>query len=242
MSNSFFGAPPLSGQGGASPDMSGHWLSVADAVVICTERGLNRDIKTIRRWAQRSHARPENAEVLVREQDTPTGFRYVIEQESLERKIAQELAFEASRAEVDTSGHVQTSPGTPAPVQVQETPEIIDRTEPDMPTPAHPDPDMPEPNDETETRKLTVSSVTDDFLKDQISQKDGQIAELNAQIERRDRQIDAMLERDKETNILINTLQETLSQVMGLESPARMQLRARRAGDSPTGEDQRDTV
>ena len=93
-----------------------------------------------------------------------------------------------------------------------------------------------------QVRKLTVPTVTDGFLKDQIDQKDKQIEELNAQIERRDLHIDAMLERDRETNFLINTLQEALSQAMGLESPTRMQLRVRREGDSPASGDHRDTV
>ena len=233
-------SPP--GLGHTVPDMSGHWLTVADAVQFCAQKGLNRDIKTIRRWAQRSHSRPENAEVLVHEQDTPTGFRYVIEQSSLERKIAQELAFEASRAEADTTGHGHPGPDTPAPVPPPEMAEPTERTEPDMPPPAHPGPDKSEPAEDLETRKLTVSSVTDTFLKDQIAQKDAQIHELNQQIERRDRQMEAMLERDKETNILINTLQELFSQAIGIESPARMQLRTRPPGDSPASDDRRDAV
>lgn len=222
--------------------MSGQWLTVADAVQFCAEMGLNRDIKTIRRWAQRSHSRPENAEVLVHEQDTPTGFRYVIEQNSLERKIAQELAFEAGRAEADTTGQTRPSPDTPAYVPPPEMAQLLQRTVPDTSPPAHPGPDRDEPDEHSETRKLTVSSVTDTFLKDQIAQKDTQIFELNQQIERRDRQMDAMLERDKETNILINTLQELFSQAVGIESPARMQLRTRPPGDSPASDDRRDAV
>lgn len=234
--------PPLPGQVGTVPDMSGHWVTVTEAAEICAGQGLHRDIKTVRRWAQRSHARPENAEVLVHEQDTPTGFRYLIEASSLERKIAQELAFEASRAEADRDGQVLPGPGMPADPPVDETANMQDRTAPDRSTPVLPRPEMPDQPVEEEVRRLTVSSVTDDFLKDQIAEKDGQISQLNAQIERRDRQIDAMLERDKETNILINTLQETLSQVMGLESPARMRLRARDEGDSATGTTAGDAV
>ena len=99
--------PPLPGQGRPEPDMSGQWLSVPEAVTSCAEMGLGRDIKTVRRWAPRSQTKPENAEVLVHQQDTSTGFRYVIEKASLERKIAQDLAFEAKRTEEDRGGHVQ---------------------------------------------------------------------------------------------------------------------------------------
>ena len=115
------------------------------------------------------------------------------------------------------------------------------RTGPDTPTPVRPGPDT-SCEDETEVRKLSVSTVSDAFLKEQIVQKDSQIAELNAQIERRDRQIDAMLERDRETNILIHTLQETLSQSMGIETPERMRLRSQSTGDRPSGEDRNDTI
>ena len=230
-----FGDPDTPGPVRPSPDMSGQWLTVAEAVAHCTDRGLSRNMKTVRRWAQRSHARPENAEVLVREQDTPNGFRYVIEKTSLDRKIAQELAFDAKKSEGDRSGQIPTGPDMSTPGEHgnaadPQAPEGEDRS-----TPVRTDPDMP-------VRKLEVASVGDDFLKDQISQKDGQITELNEQIKRRDRQIDAMLERDKETNILINGLQEALSQSLGIESPTRMQLRAHREGDSAASEGSGDAV
>ena len=230
-----FGEPDTSGPVPPSPDMSGHWLTVAEAVAHCTDRGLSRNMKTVRRWAQRSHARPENAEVFVREQDTPNGFRYVIEKSSLERKIAQELAFDAKKSGGDMSGHALTDLDVSAPAEGESTTEVQEPEGEDRSTPVRTDPDMP-------VRKLEVASVGDDFLKDQISQKDGQITELNEQIKRRDRQIDAMLERDKETNILINGLQEALSQSLGIESPTRMQLRVRREGDSPASEGSSDAV
>ena len=156
--------PGTSGPVPLSPDMSGQWLSVTEAVAICAERGLSRNMKTVRRWAQRSHARPENAEVLVREQDTPNGFRYVIEKSSLERKIAQELAFDAAKMQEDMSGQVHTHPDLPAPVDPEETSDFREPDGGDTPAPARTDPDTP-------VRKLVVASVGDEFLKDQISQK-----------------------------------------------------------------------
>lgn len=227
--------PGAPGQVLPSSDMSGHWLTVAEAVALCAELGLNRNMKTVRRWAQRSHAHPENAEVLVREQDTPNGFRYVLERTSLERKIAQELAFEAAKAEADVPGQMQTDADMSGHEASEDMATLQTGHDPDTPPPVRTDPD-------TAVRKLVVESVGDGFLKDQIGQKDGQIAELNEQIRRRDRQIDAMLERDKETNILINGLQEALSQSLGIESPTRMQLRVRTEGDMATSKDRRDGV
>ena len=80
---------------------------------------------------------------------------------------------------------------------------------------------------------VAVTSVGDDFLKDQIGQKDTQITELNDQLKRRDEQIMTMLERDRGTNYLINGLQQALSQSLGIESPDR--LRIRREGDNRPG-------
>lgn len=193
----------------------------------------------MRRWAQRSHAKPENAEVLVHEQDTENGFRYVIDRESLDRKIAQELEFEAQRARANRSAPGPTDPGVSGHEPTEDVAETQDRTDEDTPAPARTEPDTP-------VRKLEVASLGDDFLKDQIAQKDRQIDELNDQLRRKDEHVSAMLERDKETNILINGLQEALTQSLGIESPTRMQLRARQTtrgeGDNAASDDDRNAV
>jgi hypothetical protein len=208
---------------------------VPEAAAYCAEKGLSRNIKTVRRWAQRSHQKPENAEVLVYEQDTENGFRYVIERESLDRKIAQELDFEAQRIQADRSAPAPTGPDMSGQAPAEDVAELQERTGEDTPAPVRTEPDTP-------VRKLEVATVGDDFLKDQVSQKDRQIDELNDQLRRKDEHVSAMLERDKETNILINGLQEALTQSLGIESPTRMQLRARREGDNPVSEDHRDAV
>lgn len=73
---------------------TGKWLTVADAVVFCTERALPRTPKTIRKWAARSYMNPENADISVRREDTGNGFRWSIEASSLDRKVSEELEFE----------------------------------------------------------------------------------------------------------------------------------------------------
>ena len=191
------------------------WLTVPEAVAYCEARGLSRNIKTIRRWAARSLSRPENAEVTVREEDTENGFRYVIERQSLDRKIAQELAFEAQRTAADMTAPIQTAPDAPGQAPTSQGPRTcqagVNDSEPAS-TPVRTEPDM-------SSRQLKVTSVGDDFLKDQIGQKDTQITELNDQLKRRDEQIMTMLERDRETNYLINGLQQALSQSLGIEAP-----------------------
>ncbi len=223
------------------PDMSGSWLSVPEAVAYCEAQGLSRNIKTIRRWAQRSHARPENAEVLVHEQDTGNGFRYVIEKTSLDRKIAQEIAFDAMRAEpdmnADTPAPVQVPPDTPVQASHAVEPQIVDeeaKTGEDTPAQA-------QTGTDPSVRKLEVTSRDESFLREQISQKDIQIAELNEQMRRKDDHISAMLERDKETNVLIHRLQDAMSRTLGV-SGADAKTHRLHEGDSAQGEDQADRV
>ena len=83
-----------------------------------------------------------------------------------------------------------------------------------MPQPVRTEADRPD-----QVRKLEVTSIGDDFLKDQIEQKDTQIGELNDQVRRRDEQIMTLLKRDRETNVLIKGLQHTLWHSLGIEPP-----------------------
>jgi hypothetical protein len=69
-------------------------MTVSEAVIRCTERGLSRTPKTIRKWAARSSAFPESADISVRREDTENGFRWSIEATSLDLKIDEELEFE----------------------------------------------------------------------------------------------------------------------------------------------------
>ena len=94
---------PLSGAHAIEPVQTGahgfgEWLTVSEAVTYCSLSGLERTPKTLRKWAHRSHRDPENAELTVRREDVDNGFRWTIEKTSLDRKVAQELEFEARRA------------------------------------------------------------------------------------------------------------------------------------------------
>jgi len=96
----------------------GEWLTVSEAVTYCSLSGLERTPKTLRKWAHRSNRDPENAELTVRREDVDNGFRWTIEKTSLDRKIAQELEFEARRAGepvspgADAAGEVHTGADT----------------------------------------------------------------------------------------------------------------------------------
>jgi hypothetical protein len=113
------------------------WLTVSDAVIHCTERRLPRTPKTIRKWAARSHLSPDNADISVRREDTENGFRWSIEAESLDRKIDEELEFEARKSgEPDSTGaHISE------PVPLEDTPktqtELAPNTSEPVPTGEH---------------------------------------------------------------------------------------------------------
>jgi hypothetical protein len=86
----------------------GDWLTVAEAVAYCTDKGLARTPKTVRKWAHRSHLHPDNAELVVRREDVDNGFRWTVERASLDLKIEQELEFEARRAKDEGGAPVHT--------------------------------------------------------------------------------------------------------------------------------------
>lgn len=237
------------------PAMSGEWLSVAEAVAYCAGKGLIRNIKTVRRWAHRSFAHPESAEVMAVRQDTETDFRYVIERSSLDVKIAQELEFEAKQRPsaalaaapwlADKAGQGQVGPGMDAGSPALSAPSLSERTDADRPADVRAGADAAGQDAAVALKVRPQSPGDDDFLKTQIAEKDRQIGNLHRQLERRDEQIMAMLERDRETNILIKGLQEALlpaSSTLG-EAPARrLAVRSLGLGEKPEGETADDAV
>lgn len=80
------------------------WLTVDQAVAFCAERGLSRTPKTLRKWAERSYNK-EDADIIVRREDTMWSYRWKIEKSSLARKVDQELSL----AGVNASEPVRTS-------------------------------------------------------------------------------------------------------------------------------------
>ena len=241
----------MPGQAHLGEDTAGQWMSVKEAVVYCADRGLPRNEKTIRRWAERSIKRPESPEVQVREQDTGFGFRYMIEKDSLDLKIKQELEFAAERGDAVMPGHAPSDPDMPGAARHEADQQSAAGSSPDMDGQADPRPGAPTPvHDETEpqdddgsrpdvpgqaltegdmpARKLPVRSVGDDFLMKQIEMKDQQLAV-------KDEQIRSMLERDKETNFLITLLHDLVHDVLALPKTEREHVWPGASGQSDPG-------
>lgn len=176
----------------------GDWLTVQETVAYCLSKGLNRTPKTVRKWALRSqNAEAGSAEIVAKAQDTENGFRWLIERNSLDVKIAQELEFDARRvAEVgqpNPSEPVPTSAGASSEVQVNE------RLDEQAGTGSHRSAPVP----------IGVASDAE-YLLLLVTQLD----RAHQQLDVKDRQIEALLERDRETNILIQGLQTSLTKVV----------------------------
>ena len=185
----------------------GDWLTVQDAVAYCLSHGLNRTPKTIRKWAQRSqNPISGSAEITVKSQDTENGFRWLIEKASLDVKIAQELEFETRKNKLDESANafeqVATGLNLSEPVPINELAKELTSTSENG-------------SAQVPTGSRPFGDDMIEFLKKQIDIKDQQIAV-------KDQQIGAMLERDRETNVLIQGLQTSLTQVVhALPHPKR---------------------
>lgn len=187
----------------------GDWLTVQEAVAYALSKGLNRTPKTIRKWALRSqNVESGFAEIIARTQDTENGFRWLIERVSLDVKIAQELEFEARKrteaADVDSSRLVPTGAHHSEGVQPNEFNADPAETGSYLSTP------------------VGTGAVNDtgyaEFLEKQLDR-------AHQQLDVKDRQIDALLERDRETNILIQGLQTSLTRVVEALPDGRRDLR-----------------
>jgi transposase len=207
MENNNIDGAHASEQVGTGFDGFGQWLTVQEAVAYCLSKGLSRTSKTVRKWAQRARD-PDSgtAEIAVKAQDTENGFRWLIERSSLDVKIEQEKQFEKRRDgksdDVDLSAPVASGAHALAPVPVDE--QLVS----DMDTTPHPS--APVPTGANQNNEQMI-----DFLMKQIDTKDQQLAV-------KDRQIESMLERDHETNILIQGLQTSLTGVVRALPGARV--------------------
>ncbi len=199
MENNNLGGSHNSEHVGTGAEVFGPWLTVQEAVTYCLSKGLSRTSKTVRKWAQRARD-PESgtAEISVKAQDTENGFRWLIERSSLDVKIEQEKQFEQRKDgeanDANGSEQVATGAHTSALVHLDEQ-----RTSEVSTT--------PNPSELVQTGANQNNEQMLEFLMKQIDTKDQQLAV-------KDRQIESMLERDHETNILIQGLQTSLTGVV----------------------------
>jgi hypothetical protein len=108
-----------------------------------------------------------------------------------------------------------------------------ERREPTQAQPEQPRHDAPSRAPSDIGAQLPASEIQ--FLRDQITIKDGQLAVKDRQLEAKDAQIVALLDRNKESNILIQTMQQLLK-------PLLPHLKSSEQGSSPSTSNTGETV
>jgi DNA repair exonuclease SbcCD nuclease subunit len=163
-------------------------LSLDDVAARYTAAGHPRTLRTLQRYCASGHLDSQKMA-------TPTGDKYLVTPQSVERHLAQ-------IEELQGLGVVATGRDTPRQVA---TPSIPTKEPPTATEEAATGSDQPRQESGQHVAHLEreVERLQDDreFLREQIKVKDGQIASL--------------LERDRETNILIRGLQEMLTPLLG---------------------------
>jgi hypothetical protein len=166
---------------GANADERAYTLTVEEAAAQYEAAGHARTMRAIQKYCARG-----DLECI--KEETTYGQRYRITAASVVRHIEQ--IEQVSQA----PGREQSRPD--ANVRVLEN-ETSTGQKDDPPVREQPRPDA------TDDRFVNLLESQNAFLRDQINRKDHQI-------EQRDTQIEAMIERDRETNILIEQLQRRI--------------------------------
>jgi hypothetical protein len=200
----FSTSPDLSRPAATGSDTD-YILSLDEVSERYARAGHPRTLRTLQRYCVSGHLDAQKVA-------TTLGDKYLVTPQSVARHIAQieELAaFSPAAANRDGPRLVATTAVEPVAAE-QSAP--VQETQPAA------GPDLPRQvaTEESATPQYVgrlekeVEQLQDDreFLREQIKVKDGQIA-------LKDQQIGAMLERDRETNILVQGLQKMLTPFLG---------------------------
>lgn len=166
-----------------SPDNE-YSLSIEDAAALYERAGLPRTLRTIQRYCARGHLDSRRVEI-------PYGEKYLITPASVAKHIAY---IEETR---------QTMAGRDVPRQV---PTIRQQA-----APAADDARQP-PTDRDEPRRVAAGS---EYVSRYVARLEGENEFLRGQVTVKDGQIKEMTERARETNHLIAGLQRMLSPLLG---------------------------
>lgn len=169
-------------------------LSIEEVSERYARAGHPRTIRTLQRYSANGHLDAQKVA-------TTLGDKYLVTPQSVARHIAQ---IEELRA-LDT---VATERDQPRPVATnvaeQQSPSTsqAERT-------THDDKTRPPATDEREVPRYV------ERLEREVEQAKDERDFLREQIDRKDKTIDSLIERDRETNILVRGLQEMLTPLLG---------------------------
>lgn len=171
----------------ATSDDTDYTLSIDDALAMYARAGLPRTPRTIQRYCAKAH-------VDCRRIETAFGEKYLITPASVAKHIA--YIEEVRQA---TAGRDE-----PRPVAASLLQDAMPAAEPRPATTGRDEPRQVAANDDAMSRYVTRLEGENEFLRGQITVKDGQIKELT--------------ERARETNVLIAGLQKMLTPLLGRPS------------------------
>ena len=191
----------------ANADERAYTLTVDDALLRYEAAGHGRTARAIQKYCARS-------DLDCIKEDTEYGQRYRITPASVARHLEQIEQVSQAKGRDHSRPDASVRPHDAEPHREQN----------DEPTVrVQPRPDAPE------TRYVSQLENENGFLREQIGRKDHQI-------EQRDNQIQAMIERDRETNILIKGLQERIPQLaQGDSGVGSLRVETTDAGDPHIG-------
>jgi hypothetical protein len=197
----------LSRQGATGTDTD-YTLSLEEVGELYYRAGHARTPRSLQRYCVSGHLDAQKVE-------TALGDKYLVTPQSVARHIAQ-IAEQAALARSRPVASWR-DPSRPFATPVVQ-PVVAEQSAPAQATPSATNHDVsrqvasqePDTSLLVEHLEREVERLSDDreFLRDQIKVKDGQIA-------LKDEQIAAMLERDRETNFLVQGLQKMLTPFLG---------------------------
>lgn len=181
----------------ATGDDIEYTLSIDEALSRYEAAGLPRTPRSIQRYCKKGHLKSHRIE-------TPFGEKFLINPESVDAHIAYINELRLAAISRDPSRHVATTTGDEnIEEQLREGQATVSDDNQRQGTMGR-DKSQPVAADPTTVQLLKGEN---EFLRGQMAVKDGQIA--------------ALLERDRETNILIQSLQTMLTPLLGAPERAR---------------------
>ena len=186
----------------ARPTATEYPLTLDDVSRLFDEAGLPRNVRTLQRYCAAGR-------LDCIKEETATGLAYFVDPVSVERAIKQLAQLHGLTDEVR---HSATSEETPHSVALDAEPSPM----PDTPRPSAADRDKDAeiiPTRPSATEPGTSGSVAVLERENASLREQGEF--FRHQIEVKDTQIAALLERDKETNYLVRGLQTMLAPLLG---------------------------
>ncbi len=186
----------------ARPTATGYPLTLEDVSRLFDEAGLPRNVRTLQRYCAAGR-------LDCIKEETATGLAYFVDPVSVERAIKQLAQLHGLTDEVRHSATSEEMPHTvahdaePSPLPDTPRPSTADRDKDAEIIPERQSP--PEPD---------TSGLVAVLERENVGLRE-QNEFLRRQVDVKDTQIDALLERDKETNYIVRGLQTMLAPLLG---------------------------